>query len=135
MDIVSRVQESFDRQTFLKSMGARLDTVEKGKVSIYLEKNENLTQQTGFLHAGVTTSIADSAAGYAALTMLPEGCEVLSIEFKVNLLRPAASDRFLATGRVIKAGKQVSVVEADVVDLDSGKQVLQFQGTMIAVNP
>lgn len=94
-----------------------------------------MTQQTGFLHAGVTTSIADSAAGYAALTMLPEGCEVLSIEFKVNLLRPAASDRFLATGRVIKAGKQVSVVEADVVDLDSGKQVLQFQGTMIAVNP
>lgn len=133
MDIQTRVKESFEKQHFLKHIGAKLETVEEGKVSISIERGEHLTQQTGYLHAGVTTTIADSAAGYAAMTMMPEGVEVLSVEFKVNLMRPAAGKKFIAHGRVIKPGRQLSVVEAEVEDVETGKIISKFQGTMIQI--
>lgn len=133
MDIRTRVEESFEHQHFMKHIGAKLESVEKGKVSISIERDKSLTQQTGVLHAGVTTTIADSAAGYAALTMMPEGAEVLSVEFKVNLMRPAAGSKFMANAWVVKPGKQLSIVEAEVIDLDTGKAVLKFQGTMISI--
>ena len=133
MDIQTRVEESFEKQHFLKHLGAKLESVEEGKVSISIERDKRLTQQTGVLHAGVTTTIADSAAGYAALTMMPEGAEVLSVEFKVNLMRPAAGNKFMANASVVKPGRQLSIVEAEVIDLDTGKAVLKFQGTMISI--
>lgn len=102
-------------------------------MNTFIERDKSLTQQTGVLHAGVTTTIADSAAGYAALTMMPEDAEVLSVEFKVNLMRPAAGSKFMANAWVVKPGKQLSIVEAEVIDLDTGKAVLKFQGTMISI--
>ena len=86
-------------------IGAKLEQVEPGAVDISIEYRRDLTQQHGYLHAAVTSAIADSACGYAAMTLTPEGCEVLSVEFKVNLLRPAAGERFVAQGRVLKAGR------------------------------
>lgn len=133
MNVYTRVEESFKKQHFLNHIGAQLESVEEGKVSISIESSPELTQQTGYLHAGITTSIADSAAGYAALTLMPEGREVLSVEFKVNLMRPATGNKFMANARVIKPGRQLTVVEAEVEDLDSGKIITKLQGTMISV--
>ncbi len=111
-----KVQESFRRQPFMALLGAELGRVETGKVEIRLAFHENLTQQHGFLHAGVLTSIADSACGYAALTMMEEGSDVLSVEFKINLLRPARGSAFRAVAQVLKSGKTLSVVQAEVLD-------------------
>src|SRR5689334_14579650 len=97
----SRVRASFERQTFMATLGARLARVEPGEVDIELSPRADLVQQHGFLHAGVLASIADSACGYAALSLMPPGAAVLSIEFKVNLLSPGKGDRFVARGRVI----------------------------------
>lgn len=133
MDTYKRIKESFDKQYFMDYLGAKLEKAEKGEVSISVEKTRNLSQQAGFIHAGVITTIADSAAGYAALSMMPDDKEVLSVEFKVNLMRPASGSKIIAHARVIKPGRQITVVESDVVDLDTGKLVAKFQGTMISV--
>lgn len=133
MDLYTRINDNFKKQYFLEHLGAKLESVEKGKVSISVENGKHLSQQTGFIHAGVTTTIADSAAGYAALTMMPEDKEVLSVEFKVNLMRPASGNKIQANARVVKPGRQITVVEAEVVDLDTNKIVAKFQGTMISV--
>lgn len=95
-------------------LSASLERVEAGAVDIGLPFRTDLTQQHGFLHAAVTTAIADSACGYAALSLTPAGSEVLSIEFKVNLLRPAVGELFVAEGRVLKPGKTIIVARADV---------------------
>lgn len=95
-------------------MGATLDRIEPGEVDISALYRDNLTQQHGFLHAAATTALADTASGYAALSLMPAGSEVLTIEFKVNLLRPAAGTRFTAEGRVVKPGKMITVSRADV---------------------
>ncbi|MBG9983921.1 PaaI family thioesterase [Aerococcaceae bacterium DSM 111022] len=134
MELYTRIKESFDKQKFMHHIGAKLESVEEGKVSISIENKGQLSQQEGFMHAGATTTIADSAAGYAALTMMPEDREVVSVEFKVNLLRPAAGTKFMANAWVVKPGRQLTVVEAEVVDLDSGKLVAKFQGTMFSVS-
>lgn len=134
MNLYTRIKESFDKQVFMKHICAELESVEEGKVSISIENNGQLSQQAGFIHAGATTTIADSAAGYAALTMMPEDTDVVSVEFKVNLLRPAAGRKFMANAWMIKPGRQLSVVEAEVIDLDSGKVVAKFQGTMFSVS-
>src|ERR687890_39497 len=99
----SRVRASFERQTFMATLGAQLARVEPGEVDIALSPRDDLVQQHGFLHAGVLASIADSACGYAALSLMPPGAAVLSVEFKVNLLAPAKGDRIVARGRVIRA--------------------------------
>ena len=114
-------------------LGAKLETIEEGRVSISVEKAAHLSQQTGFIHAGVITTIADSAAGYAAWSMMPENSDVLSVEFKVNLMRPASGSKIIAHAQVIKSGRQITVVEADVEDVDTGKVIAKFQGTMISV--
>ena len=134
MELYTRIKESFDKQKFMHHIGAKLESVEEGKVSISIENKGQLSQQEGFMHAGATTTIADSAAGYAALTMMPEDREVVSVEFKVNLLRPAAGTKCMANAWVVKPGRQLTVVEAEVVDLDSGKLVAKFQGTMFSVS-
>jgi uncharacterized protein (TIGR00369 family) len=105
-------------------LGARLERIEPGAVDISLAHRADLTQQHGYLHAAVTTAIADSACGYAALTLMPAGCEVLSVEFKVNLLRPAVGERFKAEGRVLKPGRTLSVVRADVLAISGDRSTL-----------
>ena len=129
------VERSFARQAIMNLIGARLSLVEPGVIEITLPYRADLTQQHGFLHAGVVTTIADSACGYAAYSLMPAGSEVLSVEFKVNLLRPAQGESFVARAEVIKAGRTLTVVRADVFGIDgNGKRelVATMQGTMIA---
>jgi len=116
----------------MSTLGARLISVSAGEVIIELEHREDLVQQNGFLHAGVTTAVVDSACGYAALTMMPEGSDVLSVEFKVNLLSPAAGSRFRAVGKVVKSGRTLTVCQGEMIALDSGKTVAIMTATMIA---
>ena len=108
-----RVRASFNKQALMGLLDARLESVEAGAVDITLPFRPDLTQQSGTLHAGIVTSILDSACGYAALTTMPPDSEVLSVEFKVNLLRPARGDRFVAKGRVVKSGRTLTVVRGD----------------------
>ena len=113
------VRSSFSAQSVMTLLGARLSKVEPGQIAIELPYRADLTQQHGYLHAGIVTTIADSACGYAAYTLMPPHSQVLSVEFKVNLLRPAKGDLFRARADVIKAGKTLTVVRADVTAISS----------------
>jgi uncharacterized protein (TIGR00369 family) len=109
------VRESFERQQVMRTLGARLTSIAPGEVGIELPYREALTQQHGFLHAGIVTAVLDSACGYAAFSLMPVGAGVLSVEFKVNLLAPAKGDMLIARGRVLRAGRTISVCQADGV--------------------
>jgi len=113
----ARVQDSFARQTFMATIGATLHGVAPGSCEIRLPYRADLCQQHGFLHAGVTCTIADTAAGYAAFSLMPAGSSVLTTEFKLNLLNPAAGSAFVARARVIKPGRTLSVVQSEVFAL------------------
>jgi len=130
-----RVRTSFARQEFMATLGARLGRVEPGEVDIELPVRDALTQQHGFVHAGALASVLDSAAGYAAFTLMPEGAAVLSIEFKINLLEPARGASIVARGRVVRAGRTISVCRADAIARDEGRETLvaTLQGTMMCV--
>ncbi len=117
-------------------LGARLTLVEPGVVEITLPYRADLAQQHGYLHAGVVATIADSACGYAAFSLMPAGSEVLSVEFKVNMLRPAQGETFVARAEVIKAGRTLTVVRADVFGINQNNDrelVATMQGTMICL--
>jgi uncharacterized protein (TIGR00369 family) len=114
-DFAERVRASFARQKFMATCGARIVSVRPGEVVLELDFRDDLTQQDGFLHAGVVSAVADSACGYAALTLMPADHSVLSVEFKTNLLAPARGARFRATGRVVRAGRTLTVCTAEVV--------------------
>ncbi|MBX3172541.1 MAG: PaaI family thioesterase [Candidatus Eremiobacteraeota bacterium] len=117
----------------MATLGASLVSVVPGEVVIELGHREVLVQQNGFLHAGVTTAVMDSACGYAALTMMSPDADVLSVEFKVNLLAPAVGSSFRAVGRVVKSGRTLTVCQGEMVALDSGKTVALMTATMMAV--
>lgn len=112
-DPSQRVRNSFAQQQFMTTLGASLRSVKPGAVEIEMLFRAELTQQDGFMHAGAITSVLDSACGYAALSVAPEGANVLSVEFKVNLLSPAVGERFVARALVKRAGRQISVCSAD----------------------
>lgn len=126
-----QIAESFSKQNFLSTIGARLEYVDDGMTIISCPSRDDLKQHTGVLHAGVLCTIADVACGYAAMTRLPDYCSVVSVEFKVNLLRPVHGKKVVATGRVIKPGKTLMIAEAEVVDDDTGKLVAKMLGTMM----
>jgi uncharacterized protein (TIGR00369 family) len=133
-----RIAESFKRQRFLSTLGARLLRVADGEVEIELPSSEAIQQQHGFVHAGAITTIADSACGYACLTRMPEGSAVLSVEFKINFLSPAVGERFVARGRAVRVGGTVGVATAEVVAHSAGKPdscVAVMQATMMRVEP
>jgi uncharacterized protein (TIGR00369 family) len=115
------IRESFRRQTIMATIGATIETLERGRAVIALPYAKHICQQHGFLHAGVVTTIVDSACGYAAYTMMPENSSVLTVEFKVNLLSPAKGERFIAEGRVIKPGRTLLVTQGEVTAIDGGK--------------
>jgi uncharacterized protein (TIGR00369 family) len=129
----SRVRASFARQQAMRLMGASLRRIEPGAVSIALPYRADLTQQNGHIHAGIITAIADSACGYAAYTLMPAGSEVLSVEFKVNLLRPAAGEEFVAEAQVVKNGRTLIVTRCDVYSQAAAgmKMVATMLATMI----
>jgi uncharacterized protein (TIGR00369 family) len=116
-DFEAKVRASFERQRVMSLIGAELVRVEPGLTEIALAWRAELTQQHGFLHAGISTTIADSAGGYAAFSLMPPGSSILSIEYKVNLLAPAKGERFLAVGRVVRAGRKVTTCELEVLAL------------------
>ena len=118
------VKNSFAQQRMMGLINAQLASVEPGVVEIMLPYREDLTQQHGYVHAGIVTTIADTACGYAAYTLMPAGAEVLSVEFKMNLLRPAKGERFVARAEVIKAGRTLTVVRADVFALSGEERVV-----------
>lgn len=112
--VAERIAASFAKQTVMETIGAELVSVAPGAVTIALTVTPAVSQQHGFVHAGIVSTIADSAAGYAALTTMPEGRGVLTAEFKINLLAPAAGARLVAEGRVVKAGRTLTVAQAEV---------------------
>jgi len=136
-----RVRESFAEQGWMQTLGARLVEVAPGHVSIELTPRPELSQQNGYLHAGVLTSIADSACGYAARTLMPAGSNVLSVEFKVNLLAPATGSVVRADARVVRSGRTLTVCEADVFAGSGGeggeaeRHVAIMMATMIRIAP
>jgi uncharacterized protein (TIGR00369 family) len=134
-NFADEVAASFTQQSIMNLIGASLSLVEPGVVEISLPYRKDLTQQNGYLHAGIVTTIADSACGYAAFTLMPAGSEVLSVEFKLNLLRPAKGETFLSRAEVIKAGKTLTVVRADVFAITENIRTLiaTMQGTMICI--
>jgi uncharacterized protein (TIGR00369 family) len=131
----SRVRESFSRQQLMQTLGATLTLVEPGVIEIELPYRVDLTQQHGFLHAGVIASVLDSACGYAAFSLMHADAEVLSVEFKINLLAPARGDRLLARAEVKRAGRTVTVCSADAFMLEGAqrKAVATMLGTMMSV--
>ena len=131
------IKQSFSKQTIMQLIGAQLTRAEPGIVEITLPYRADLAQQHGYLHAGIVTTIADSACGYAAYSLMPPNSEVLSVEFKVNLLRPAKGEVFLASAEVVKSGKTLTVVRADVFALDQTEQrtlIATMLGTMICLS-
>ena len=134
-NFVEKVQASFAAQSVMKFIGAKITRIEAGAVDIQIPYQKDLTQQNGFIHAGIITTIVDSACGYAAFSLMPKGAEVLSVEFKVNLLSPAIGDEFVAEARVLRAGKTLTVVQGDVFTVQ-GKQrkhVATMLGTMMSI--
>jgi uncharacterized protein (TIGR00369 family) len=135
-DYVMRVRTSFGRQQAMALLGAQMTEVRPGVTEIVLPFREELTQQHGFVHAGIITAIVDSACGYAALSLMPPDSGVLTIEFKVNLLSPAAGERFVARGQVVKPGRTIMVCTGEVVAerTDGTRQtVALMQATMMVV--
>jgi uncharacterized protein (TIGR00369 family) len=128
------VRQSFAKQAIMGVIGGELTRVEPGVVEITLPYRADLTQQDGYVHAGIVTAIADTACGYAAYSLMPPESQVLAVEFKVNLLRPAKGDKFLARAEVIKPGRTLTVVRADVfamIGKDEWQLVATMQGTMM----
>src|SRR4051794_17809435 len=130
-----RLRKGFGSQRLMTTIGAELTKVGPGEVQIEMPFGEAFTQQDGFVHAGIITAIVDSACGFAAYTLMPPGSRVLSVEFKVNFLRPAAGEKFVATGRVIKPGRTLTVCSGEVAAITDGKVKLiaAMQATLMAV--
>jgi uncharacterized protein (TIGR00369 family) len=135
MDLVAPevVAANFARQPAMELIGAQLTVLEPGRVEVSFPFKAGLTQQDGFIHAGIIATAADSACGYAALSSMPAGSEVLSVEFKLNLLRPAAGERFVARAQVLKPGKTLTAVRADVFAVMGVQErlIAAMQATMI----
>jgi len=131
----TRIFDSFAAQTMMQTLGAELIDVSDGLVRIAAPILPGARQQQGFGHAGLTFSIGDSAAGYAALSTLPLDSEVVTAEIKINMLAPARGDRLVATGRVVKSGKRLCVVTSEVHAEQDGTSTLIaiLQGTMVPV--
>lgn len=134
--VTQKIRESFARQSMLATLDGEIVAVQDGHVVLAAPISPAVLQQHGFAHAALAFALGDSAAGYAALTTMPLGAEVLTAEMKINLLAPAAGDRLEATGKVIKAGRRLVVVSATVVAVNGGARtdIAVLQGTMVPVN-
>lgn len=123
-DFESRVRENFASQKVMHLIGARLNRVEPGVVEIEIDTRDDLTQQNGYIHAGIITTILDSACGYAAYTLMPADSGVLSVEFKVNLLAPATGERIRAHAEVKRSGRTLTVCSADAFAIDGEQETI-----------
>ena len=123
-DYARRVQDSFGRQALMRTIAAELKRIEPGLIEIALPHRSDLTQQHGYLHAGITSAIADSAGGYAGYSLFPAGSSVLTVEFKINLLAPAAGERFVALGEVVRPGRTLTICRLEVVAMTAEQRTL-----------
>lgn len=133
-ELEAEIRDSFARQGLMATMAATIDTLERGRVVLSMPITPQVTQQHGFAHAAASFGLGDSAAGYAALSLMPAGSEVLTIEMKINLIAPAVGRRLIAEGDVVRSGRRLSVVRATVFAEDAtGKRKVTaiLQGTMI----
>ena len=133
----TKVEQSFADQNFMEHIGAKLVELSPGFCGIHIPFNENLTQQNGFFHAGVVGTLADNTAGYASLSLMKERSSVLSVEFKLNLMRPANGELLIGKGHVLKYGKTLTICRADMFIVKDGVEKLcaAAQLTMIELNP
>jgi uncharacterized protein (TIGR00369 family) len=120
----ARIEASFDKQGLMRTLGASILHIAPGAVDIALSPSSSISQQHGFVHAGAVSAIADSAAGYAALSLMPRSAGVLTIEFKINLVAPAAGERIVARGRVIKVGRTLTLAQTEVFSELAGQEKL-----------
>ena len=132
-NVAEKVRASFARQSMMTTFGAEILALESGRVTLAAPISAAVQQQHGAAHAGLTFALGDSAAGYSALTMIEGDADVMTAEMKINLLRPAVGDRLVAEGRVLKPGRRLLVVQADVFAEDGGtrRQIAALQGTMV----
>ena len=133
--LFDRVNDSFKRQGMMQHLGARLVRVAAGEVEFALPKSDKVTQQQGSFHGGALGTLADISCGYAALTMCPEGMEVTTVEYKINFVSAAAGDEVVCIGKVQKAGRTLTITNAEIFDVKDGTRKLcgLMQATMIAV--
>ncbi len=131
----ARIRSSFEKQGVMKTICANLTKIAPGEVVIEFSYDSSLTQQHGYIHAGVVTTVVDSACGYAAYTLMPPDSEVLTIEYKVNFMSPARGEIFKGIGKVIRSGRTITVCSGDVVAIEGGKErvVATMLATMISV--
>lgn len=131
-----RIRNLFSQQKVMQELGAEISRIASGELDISMPFNEKFTQQNGFLHAGIVSTLLDSACGGAALTKIKPGNNVLAVEFKINFLAPASGDSFIASGRVIKAGRTISVCEGEAFAFQGieKKLVARMQATMISIH-
>jgi uncharacterized protein (TIGR00369 family) len=134
-DFATRVRSSFGKQGVMKTLGASLIKLVPGEAVIEFPYDSSWTQQNGYIHAGVITTVVDSACGYAAYTLMPADSNVLTIEYKVNFMSPAQGETFKGVGKVLKAGRTITVCTGEVIAVagDTEKVVATMQATMMTV--
>jgi uncharacterized protein (TIGR00369 family) len=131
----ARIQASFEKQGLMSTLGASIVRISPGAVEIALPASPSVSQQHGFIHAGAVAAVADTAAGYAALSLMPPRVGVLTTEFKINLVAPATGDRILARGRIVKAGRTLTLAQTEVVAESAGEEklVALLTATLMAI--
>ena len=132
----AKVEDSFSRQQAMTTIGCSIANLEPGRIELRFPFDEKLTQQHGFIHAGILSTVMDSACGYAAYSLMSEDSAVLSVEFKINLLLPARGEEFRVVGGVVRPGKTITVCDAEAFAISDGREKLvsRMTGTMMAVN-
>lgn len=132
---IEKTKDSFARQEVMKTIGAELVLIEAGHVEIEFKFDKKLTQQHGFIHAGISSTVLDSACGYAALTLMPEHSAVLTIEFKINLLSPANGQKFMAIAKVKKPGRTITVADGELYSFvdNNRKLIATMTGTLMTM--
>jgi uncharacterized protein (TIGR00369 family) len=132
-EIQARIRASFERQGLMSHLGARLVHIGPGRVHIVLPKRPEVTQQHGYVHAGATSAIADSAGGYAAFTLFPEDTAVLSVEYKINFVAPAEGDHLEAVGTVLRSGRTLTVCQLEVFGVQDARRTLVAAGQQTVI--
>lgn len=133
-DYESRVRASFGRQAMMETLGVRIEGLGPGWIDVAFDHDPRFTQQDGFLHAGAVAAVLDSACGYAAFTLMAGDAAVLTVEYKINLLKPAKSDRYTARAVVVRSGRTITVCHGELSDVASVEPVAVMTGTMIALS-
>ncbi len=132
-DFEQRVRASFARQAMMHTLGISIAALGPGWIDLEFDHNDDFTQQHGFAHAGLVATAMDSACGYAAFSLMPADAAVLTVEYKVNLLRPAQADRYRASATVTKAGRTLTVCQAVATGVDSTDEIAAMTGTLMTL--